>query len=105
MLKRSRLGSSIGRAALRSLSCGLSLTIGLLSAVLLLAVGDGRPALAASPARPLAIGPRCGTPAVSDVRGAAAVAAPTITSAGGFAGYRPVDTILPRSSVVIELGR
>ena len=33
-----------------------------------------------------------------------AVAAPAVTAAGGFAGYRPVGAIPPRSSVVIVLG-
>jgi hypothetical protein len=31
------------------------------------------------------------------------VTAPTVTAAGGFAGYRPVATIPPQSTVVIGL--
>ena len=60
---------------------------------------------ASAPALALASGPLCGVPTVSLALGAGAVAAPTITAAGGFSGYRPVAEIPARSSVVIVLGR
>jgi alpha-amylase len=59
---------------------------------------------AATPTLTLATGPLCGSPAADEVLGTAVVASPTITAAGGFSGYRPVDAIPARSSVVIVLG-
>ena len=60
---------------------------------------------AASPTLSLQTGPLCGTPAADAVLGAGPVAAPSITAAGGFAGYRPVESIPGQTSVVIVLGR
>jgi glycosidase len=60
---------------------------------------------AAMPTLSLATGPLCGTPMVDEVLGQADIATPTITAAGGLDGYRPVETIPPRSSLVIVLGR
>jgi glycosidase len=54
-------------------------------------------------------GPLCAAPAanllasVGDA-GAPAIVAPSITTAGGLAGYRPLDTLAPRSGYVIDLG-
>jgi glycosidase len=59
---------------------------------------------AVSPALTLTAGPLCGSPATSVVLGAGPAAAPTVTPAGGFAGYQPVASIPARSSVVIVLG-
>jgi alpha-amylase len=60
---------------------------------------------AAAPILELASGPLCGNPTATVVLGGAAATAPVVTPAGGFAGYRPVAAIAPRSSVVIVLGR
>lgn len=60
---------------------------------------------ATTPTLSLATGSLCGTPTVDELLGQADVATPTITAAGGLAGYRPVDVIPPRSSLVIVLGR
>jgi len=60
---------------------------------------------AATPTLSLAAGPLCGTPTGSPVLGSGSVVAPTITATGGFGAYRPVDSIPPRSSVVIVLDR
>ena len=54
----------------------------------------------------LAVGPLCGAPSAHLVLGgdvAAVAAAPKVTSAGGFAGYRPLAAIPPRSVVVVDL--
>jgi glycosidase len=59
---------------------------------------------AASPTLALDAGPLCGTP-TAEVLGAASATPPTISASGGFAGWRPVDAIPARSSVVIVLGR
>ena len=51
-------------------------------------------------------GPLCGTPAATIVFGGAAgaqAAAPIVTPAGGFAAYRPLAAIPPRSVAVIVL--
>jgi glycosidase len=58
----------------------------------------------ASPSLSLDTGPLCGSPSV-EVIGAPAATAPTVSAAGGFNGWRPVDSIPGRSSVVIVLGR
>ena len=60
---------------------------------------------AATPTLSLASGSLCGAPSASLLLGTGPVAAPTISAAGGFAGYQPVASIPARSSVVIELGR
>ncbi|MEP6639893.1 MAG: alpha-amylase family glycosyl hydrolase, partial [Chloroflexota bacterium] len=59
----------------------------------------------AAPALDLAAGPLCGGPTATVALGPASAIAPTVTAAGGFAGWRPVDAIPARSSVVIVLGR
>lgn len=60
---------------------------------------------AATPTLSLETGPLCGTPTASAVLGDGAVTGPSISSSGGFSGYRPVAEIAPRSSVVIVLDR
>ncbi len=56
----------------------------------------------ASPTLTLAAGPLCGSPAATEVfGGSSAVVAPSVTSTGGFAAYRPVPTIAPQSTIVI----
>jgi alpha-amylase len=61
----------------------------------------------AAPTLSLASGPLCGTPKGTIVlgadEGAATAPGPNVTPAGGFAGYRPVAEILPRSVVIIVL--
>lgn len=62
---------------------------------------------AASPTLTLASGPLCGSPVATLLFGGvsgASPAPPPVTAAGGFSGYRPVDSIPARSSVVIGLG-
>jgi alpha-amylase len=59
---------------------------------------------AAIPTLTLAAGPLCGTPAADEVFGTADIATPSISATGGFNGYRPVDALPLRSSVVIVLG-
>ena len=54
----------------------------------------------------LAAGPLCGSPTTRLALGGdegASASAPVVTPAGGFTGYRPLDTIAPRSVVVIDL--
>ncbi|MEO5941090.1 MAG: alpha-amylase family glycosyl hydrolase [Candidatus Limnocylindrales bacterium] len=58
----------------------------------------------AAPALTLARGPLCGNPVASLVFGSGQAAGPSVTPSGGFAGYQPLTTIAPRSSVVIVLG-
>jgi alpha-amylase len=61
----------------------------------------------ASPLLTLDDGPLCGTPIAARLwgTGAGEVAGPTVTAAGGFDGYAPVDTIGPREAVVISLSQ
>jgi hypothetical protein len=42
---------------------------------------------------------------VDVVLGDGPATAPTVSPAGGFAGYRPLASIAPRSSAIIVLGR
>lgn len=58
---------------------------------------------AAGVALGLADGPLCGSPAAQALLGPATVAAPAVTSTGGFDGYVPVPQLGPRETVVIEL--
>jgi len=58
---------------------------------------------AASPTLNLATGPLCGTPTADVLLGDGPAAAPIVTPAGGFGGYRPIAAIPARSSVVIVL--
>jgi glycosidase len=60
-------------------------------------------AAAATPTLSLNAGPLCGTPQADLVLGSGAAVAPVVSSAGGFAGYRPLAAIPPRSSAVIVL--
>ena len=60
---------------------------------------------AASPTLDLAAGPLCGAPSVSVVLGGGEARPPTVTAAGGFAGYRPVSTVAAHSSTVIVLSQ
>jgi alpha-amylase len=60
---------------------------------------------AVAPTLTLPSGPLCGTPAVDVVLGDGPATAPTVSPAGGFAGYRPLASIAPRSSAIIVLGR
>jgi glycosidase len=64
-------------------------------------------ATAATPALSLAAGPLCGTPKADLVLGSGSGSgsgvAPVVSPAGGFAGYRPLTAIPPRSSAVIVL--
>jgi glycosidase len=64
-------------------------------------------ATAATPALSLAAGPLCGTPKADLVLGSGSGSgvAPVVSPAGGFAGYRPLTAIPPRSSAVIVLQR
>jgi glycosidase len=48
-------------------------------------------------------GPLCGAPAATLVLGDGSPLAPLVTPSGGFAGYRPLDALAPRSVVVIAL--
>jgi hypothetical protein len=64
--------------------------------------------VAATPVSPtlgLASGPLCGAPTVEAVLGDGPVTPPVVTAAGGFAGYRPVESIPARSTVVLAFGR
>jgi len=61
-------------------------------------------ATAASPTLSLDAGPLCGNPASHSVFGVAANGGPAVTAAGGFAGYRPVESLPPQSTTVIVLG-
>jgi len=60
---------------------------------------------AVTPTLTLEQGPLCGTPAATLTLGptGTAVAAPTVTSSGGFTNYRPLAAIPPRSVVMIDL--
>lgn len=60
-------------------------------------------AAVAMPTLSLAAGPLCGTPQPGLVLGSGSVVAPIVSPAGGFAGYRPLTAIPPRSSAVIVL--
>ena len=60
-------------------------------------------ATAATPTLSLAAGPLCGTPKADVVLGSGSGVAPVVSPAGGFAGYRPLTAIPPRSSAVIVL--
>jgi alpha-amylase len=60
-------------------------------------------AKAATPTLSLAAGPLCGAPNADLVLGTGAAVAPVVSAAGGFAGYRPLTAIPPRSSAVIVL--
>jgi alpha-amylase len=60
-------------------------------------------ASAAAPTLSLAAGPLCGTPNADQVLGSGSAVAPVVSPAGGFAGYRPLTAIPPRSSAVIVL--
>lgn len=60
----------------------------------------------ASPMLTLDSGPLCGSPSATIVLGGGAGAqavAPTVTSTGGLAGYRPLTAIPPRSVAIIDL--
>ncbi len=60
---------------------------------------------ATTPTLGLATGPLCGAPAADVVLGSGVAAGPVVTTTGGFAGYRPLTGIPPRSTAVIVLGR
>jgi glycosidase len=60
-------------------------------------------AAVATPTLSLAAGPLCGEPTADLVLGSGSAVAPVVSSAGGFAGYRPLTAIPPRSSAVIVL--
>jgi alpha-amylase len=60
-------------------------------------------AAAATPTLSLATGPLCGAPKADLVLGSGLAVAPVVSPAGGFAGYRPLAAIPPRSSAVIVL--
>ena len=60
-------------------------------------------AAAAAPTLNLPAGPLCGQPRADLVLGSGSVGAPVVSAAGGFAGYRPLTAIPPRSSAVIVL--
>jgi glycosidase len=59
----------------------------------------------ASPTRALERGPLCGTPTADVVLGDGPAGPPSVTASGGFTGWKPIDAIPARSSVVIVLGR
>lgn len=52
----------------------------------------------------LASGPLCGTPVAEALLGPAQVRAPSVTAAGGFDGYVPVERLNARETIVIGLG-
>ena len=60
-------------------------------------------AAVAAPMLSLATGPLCGATTAALALGSGAVAAPVVSPTGGFAGYRPLAAIPPRSSAVILL--
>jgi alpha-amylase len=60
-------------------------------------------AKAATPTLSLAAGPLCGAPNADLALGTGAAVAPVVSAAGGFAGYRPLTAIPPRSSAVVVL--
>ena len=60
-------------------------------------------ATAATPTLSFAAGPLCGAPAATLASGSGPVAAPAISAVGGFAGYRPLESLPARSSAVIVL--
>jgi glycosidase len=57
----------------------------------------------AAPTLSLDAGPLCGEPTADLVLGSGSAVAPVVSSGGGFAGYRPLAAIPPRSSAVIVL--
>ncbi len=72
------------------------------TALVLTNVGDAP----ATPRLSLADGPLCGAPSAIVIFGGdagAAAAPPTVLPSGGFAGYRPLSVVPPRSVVVIDL--
>lgn len=52
----------------------------------------------------LAKGPLSGSVTAVEVLHGAAVTAPTINAEGGFAGYKPLETLAPQTGYVIQLG-
>jgi glycosidase len=73
------------------------------TALVLTNVGDA----AAAPTLSLASGPLCGSPAATvifDGGAGTGATAPTVLASGGFAAYRPLTAVPPRSVVVIDLG-
>lgn len=59
----------------------------------------------AAPSLELEVGPLCGTPTTRALIGPNALAAPVVTSNGGFDAYVPIPELGPRKAIVIELER
>lgn len=51
----------------------------------------------------LEAGPLCGAPALHVLLGPVDAVAPTVTPAGGFVDYRPVDRLEPREALIVRL--
>jgi glycosidase len=52
----------------------------------------------------LEAGPLCGAPAADTILGDGVAAPPTVTAAGGFADYAPLERLAPREAVVLRIG-